>query len=510
MKWAVIFIVALAVRPALSQYGWQKVDTLTGGEFDDLHPQVTCGEYTVLPYGTASDLWVLFERWNAGLSSIAGVRNQGQNGSWDTTVYTISPATIGVTQRLPHICSLAYWVLAGNDYEQKSFSIAAWQEKSDSVWNIYYSTCGPDTQLWSAPVALTSDSVSNENPIVRSLNDSTLIVLWERDSSVYYSIFSGTVPTRSRFLVNTGADSSEFDFFHYDYRQFTGVAWTATNRDGKKICLVGTIGYPDSMGMTTVDTIVLNGDIDRPRFRQMFATLLTFDLSTAGRKEAWMSELSGTWQSDVVAGDSLSDNFGLAFFSPPELVTEAGLGKKMSIIAPWGFGLWERTTGEDTSLVFLNSDTVSSPGSNSDPEMSTYARVENYSNIRGFAVFQSSRTGRSHIYSRSYLYFLGAVEMPRHPVSSFDLRQNYPNPFNPATTISYRLSAVSQVNLKVYDVLGRLVRSLVNERQSPGEHSAIFDARSLASGIYFFRLEVSPLSSSPGMAVSTRKALLLK
>ncbi|MDL1892892.1 T9SS type A sorting domain-containing protein, partial [Sphingobacteriales bacterium CHB3] len=74
----------------------------------------------------------------------------------------------------------------------------------------------------------------------------------------------------------------------------------------------------------------------------------------------------------------------------------------------------------------------------------------------------------------------------------FALFQNYPNPFNPGTSISYRLSAISQVTLKVYDVLGREVATLVNEVKGPGEHSARFVADGLASGLasgtYFYRL----------------------
>ncbi len=75
--------------------------------------------------------------------------------------------------------------------------------------------------------------------------------------------------------------------------------------------------------------------------------------------------------------------------------------------------------------------------------------------------------------------------------NKFDLNQNYPNPFNPSTTISYQLSAVSKVSLKVYDVLGREVATLVNEVQSPGNYSVQLGNNSnigLTSGIYFYKL----------------------
>ncbi len=85
----------------------------------------------------------------------------------------------------------------------------------------------------------------------------------------------------------------------------------------------------------------------------------------------------------------------------------------------------------------------------------------------------------------------------------FILSQNYPNPFNPATTISYELSANGFVSLKVYDVLGREVKTLVNEVKKIGRHEVQFDASGLASGVYFFRIKA-------GTFVSMKKMLVLK
>lgn len=86
---------------------------------------------------------------------------------------------------------------------------------------------------------------------------------------------------------------------------------------------------------------------------------------------------------------------------------------------------------------------------------------------------------------------------------SFALEQNYPNPFNPTTVISYQLSAVSNVTLDVYDILGREVATLVNEKQSAGNYSVTFDGSRLASGVYFYRLVA-------GNYTSTKKLVLVK
>lgn len=90
-------------------------------------------------------------------------------------------------------------------------------------------------------------------------------------------------------------------------------------------------------------------------------------------------------------------------------------------------------------------------------------------------------------------------EVPR----SAELHQNYPNPFNPATVIEYQLSKSSDVTLEVFDITGRRVAVLVNERQATGTHQVHFDASNLASGVYLYRL-------ATGNVVQTRQMVLVK
>jgi hypothetical protein len=103
------------------------------------------------------------------------------------------------------------------------------------------------------------------------------------------------------------------------------------------------------------------------------------------------------------------------------------------------------------------------------------------------------------------------LHKPKRPTSVFEagqpvtyeLAQNYPNPFNPTTKIEYAIPAQSKVELKVYNVIGQEVATLVNEIQAAGVHHVKFNALSLASGVYFYRL-------SAGDFVSVKKMVLLK
>jgi hypothetical protein len=87
---------------------------------------------------------------------------------------------------------------------------------------------------------------------------------------------------------------------------------------------------------------------------------------------------------------------------------------------------------------------------------------------------------------------------------SFVLRQNYPNPFNPETTISYALPASEVVTLKIYDLLGKEIRTLVHEQQTAGLHTVCFNADGLASGVYFYKLQAGDIFQQ------VKKMLLLR
>ena len=85
--------------------------------------------------------------------------------------------------------------------------------------------------------------------------------------------------------------------------------------------------------------------------------------------------------------------------------------------------------------------------------------------------------------------------------SSFKLAQNYPNPFNPVTRINYEIPKQGFVSLKIYDILGREVKNLVNEMKSIGSYSVDFSADGLTSGIYLYRMECNGYSETKRMVL---------
>ena len=117
------------------------------------------------------------------------------------------------------------------------------------------------------------------------------------------------------------------------------------------------------------------------------------------------------------------------------------------------------------------------------------------------------------VYGDTTVVSVDALE--QHP-QLFSLLQNYPNPFNPSTTIKYKIPEITFVTIKVYDVLGNEVATLVNEEKPAGNYEVEFDSRglinqTLPSGIYFYQLRAGNPSTGSGQSfVETKKMVLLR
>ncbi len=105
------------------------------------------------------------------------------------------------------------------------------------------------------------------------------------------------------------------------------------------------------------------------------------------------------------------------------------------------------------------------------------------------------------------------VEVNELQLLTYDLQQNYPNPFNPSTKIGWQSPVSSQQSLKIYDILGNEIATLVDEYKPAGRYEVEFNAANLPSGVYFYQLLVSALQGKDGKAgdyVNSKKMILLK
>jgi hypothetical protein len=116
-------------------------------------------------------------------------------------------------------------------------------------------------------------------------------------------------------------------------------------------------------------------------------------------------------------------------------------------------------------------------------------------------LYAGTKTGT--VYRSNKSTITGVIENKFKIPNTFKLLQNYPNPVNPTTTISYTVLRTSFISIKVYDVLGKEVETLVNENKPVGNYSVEFNAIKSSSGIYFYRMQA-------GSFVDTKKLILLK
>lgn len=140
------------------------------------------------------------------------------------------------------------------------------------------------------------------------------------------------------------------------------------------------------------------------------------------------------------------------------------------------------------------------------------AFVEGYGNSNSpkfYSFTDESAEWGKYFYRLKQIDFTGVfeysnvIEVDIGNPRKYELEQNYPNPFNPVTTISFSLPEASFVNLEVYDILGRNTVLLINEILEAGEHSFEFNAGSLPSGIYYYKI-------TAGEFTKTNKMILLK
>jgi photosystem II stability/assembly factor-like uncharacterized protein len=183
-----------------------------------------------------------------------------------------------------------------------------------------------------------------------------------------------------------------------------------------------------------------------------------------------------------------TDDGGKGWHGPPlgtELFDVSFLNRDTGWIVSWS-GLIRQTTDAGATW------TIYSTGLNSDLKKVRVLRKERVVYVQG----------TNHVLLRADI-----IEGVSHTFDGvpthFLLSQNYPNPFNPSTTISYQLPKSSTVTLKVFDVLGREVATLVNGKQTTGFKSITWDAANVPSGMYFYRLIA-------GSFIETRKLVVVR
>ncbi|MBK7631579.1 MAG: immune inhibitor A [Ignavibacteriales bacterium] len=198
------------------------------------------------------------------------------------------------------------------------------------------------------------------------------------------------------------------------------------------------------------------------------------------------------------------DDIGILVYGivPVELSSFTAIAQDKNILLNWitssetnnmGFDIERRSSKSNTSWQKLGFTS----GKGTTTEKSTYSFVDE-NPIKGKSFYRLKQIdfdGSFKIYN--------SVEVDYGTVDEYSLAQNYPNPFNPSTEINFSLAKSSSVTLKVYNILGSEVVTLVNDFMEAGKHTVQFNAKDFTSGVYFYTIKADNFTS-------TRKMILMK
>ena len=251
----------------------------------------------------------------------------------------------------------------------------------------------------------------------------------------------------------------------------------------------------------------------------------------------------GVWDAKIL-GDNSTFVHDKSFYETPYVGaatnTDPGIGQcgpsfKLAtnmdrdfLVAQWDIGSPETAdtlcdiyyatrelTGDWSDPINLTeTNTMNEDGSHFAPDLATVNVGDTLAVDYAYSMFwyEAGNTTPYIIDTNPTVVYIAAVPVRETPIVSvndeivlnnYSLDQNYPNPFNPSTKINYNLAERSVVTLKVYDILGNEVATLVNTTQEAGKHSINFDASKLASGLYIYKLNANNFTSA-------KKMMLLK
>lgn len=277
-----------------------------------------------------------------------------------------------------------------------------------------------------------------------------------------------------------------------------------------------------------------------PGFVPVSFAISGMNIFAAANSGLWRRPLSelipSTWQADINIKDNGNTSQSLIFGESPIATDslDAGLGEAQLPPAAFGFDArFHLPNGDDSWKDYRSADKDSDdwiiifqPGDGGYPITFTWDNSKlptgNFylkDNINGTFVNVNMKTSNSYTLTNTGISELQiqaeglptAVEtkVDRVLPDIYSLSQNYPNPFNPSTVIRYGLRGISNVKIKIYNLLGQEVESLVNDFQGAGYHEVTWNASNKASGVYFYSFQANSVDGKEKFS-SVKKMILLK
>ena len=476
------------IVPAAAQYTWTTPVPITADAINGVHPAFANSWRGWMVYG---DEMLAFSRNG---KDIVVLRTTNWGSTWRD-----SPQQITTDSADNDFPSVIHSYLGQPENET---AMLVWQSRQRGNLDIFFSSYS--NLAWSSPQPVDLNTEDDVRPCV-SLSTNSYAVTWERHGSILYSEFDGVhwsapqvvsapgdtlnhLPQLSRVYVPPGFGDQPI------------VVWE--QKKGTDTTRSIMYAFRNGSVWSSPDTLVYEGDNRRPRFFKYWDIVVFWEKAVGNTFQGQSGRAivsNGKCQLDEVSSLTVSpvDQRNIAVNGCGQ-VTSSNTGR---LYPYYAVSAWEsrvtvpESIGVSVHGYYVNRLSPANGLENRNPDVSQGTAAGSSGLVRIWVVWEANVSGTWRLYTSNTLVLLGDVDGGGGIPGHFGLEQNYPNPFNPTTTIQFSLppgvETLHATSLRVYDVLGREVAVLVNETKSPGRYSVVWNATSVASGVYFYKLELN-------------------
>jgi hypothetical protein len=477
-----------------------EIKQITSGDFDAKNPIISAYSYWDSPI-------VFFELHSGDSSNIV---TMGYN-SFANTFLTITPITTGNALRI-------------KPYEDFNRGIA-FQTNENGNWDIAFRPY--ENGNWGQFTFLTNSSVDEINLSPFYVSDpgfpSNNFILFQRSDTIIVLEYKESVIAEYPVFVNTS---------QYQYSDYIGIYYSYSSNIYPRVGIHVVAVEIDSLGNRNLvykykplfgqweekSFIKENCECRNPSLQKLYYTPgLIFEDSTSNGFRPF-SVYDWELEKDIEPiPDLVSGNLSDFKIDQPNIITSNPSPNLELEFFPHTYFVRD---GNDLKIRLNKLESGDVVGDTLidikiDQSKVTLGALGYWDGEIFYTIWEDSSEGHIHLFGRRQLYPVDAVS-DEYGIDDFSLSQNYPNPFNPSTSIKYAISSRQFVTLKVFDVLGNEIATLVNEEKSAGGYEVEFNShsvegRNLPSGVYFYQLIAKgPETSSGQKSIQTKKMILLK
>jgi hypothetical protein len=377
--------------------------------------------------------------------------------------------------------------------------LVIWTDNRDGNYEIYFKRSDDGGNTWSTDSRLTNNASVSDYPSIDA-SGSIVIITWQDNRDGNYEIYSKRSPDGGSNWEADQRISSNSSFSEYPAVTISGlkvnIVWE-DNRDGNR----------EIYNKYSVDGGVTWSGENRLTNNSSQSTSVSITSEGDFVDMTWSDQRDGNWEIYY----KYSADGGMTFGSDQRLSSASGNSWYPSIATDDSFiHICWQDARDGNNEVYYKISTDGGANWLGDTRLTNDAGASNTPsiNISGAAlhiVWSDNRDGNTEIYYKRNPVGnpIGIVPVSTTIPSGYSLDQNYPNPFNPVTNIQFALPNAGYVKLAVYDMNGKEVAVLVNGQLAAGTYKADYNASSLSSGVYFYKLTAKDFTA-------TKKMILIK